>query len=101
MICLKNFVLSLSCFCVFQYGYLPIVGLLLLVVPKSICLMLDDSRKDTDALSNSVWSISGTTCSTYWENLRVFIGDLAGKTEIVNGGMNCSLLASINSIDVV
>ena len=63
--------------------------------------MLDDSRKDTDALSNSVWSISGTTCSTYSENSETFIGDLAGKTKVVNGGMNCSLLASINSLDAV
>ena len=79
MICLKLFVLSLSCFCISQYGYLPTVGLISLVLSKSICLtMLDDSRKDTDALSNSVWSISGTTCSTYSENSEGFIGDLAG-----------------------
>ena len=65
MICFKLFVLCLTCFCIFQYGDLSIVTVLSLV-SKSICLtMLDDSRKDTDALSNSVWLISGTTCSTY------------------------------------
>ena len=49
-----NFVLPLTCFCVFKYGDLPIVTVLLLVVLKSICsAVLDDSRKDIDPLSNS------------------------------------------------
>ena len=54
--------------------------------------MLDDSRKDTDALSNSGWSISGTT---YSENSEGFIGDSVGKIKIVNESMNYSLLVSI------
>ena len=51
MICSKLFVLCLTCFCVFQYGDLSIVTVLLLVVSKSICsTMLDGSRKDIDIL---------------------------------------------------
>ena len=57
--------------------------------------MLDDSRKDTDALSNSGWSISGTTYSTCSENSEEFIGDSVGKIKIVNESMNYSLLVSI------
>ena len=54
MICSKIYVLQLTSFCVFQYGDLPIVTVLLLVISKSICsTMLDDLKNDTDAMSNS------------------------------------------------
>ena len=83
MICSNLYVLHLTSFCVFQYEDLQIVTVLLLVVSKSICsAMLDDSRNDTDALSNSSWSISGTTCSTCSENSEGFIGDSVGKTSV-------------------
>ena len=72
------------------------LSVLLIIVSKSNCsTMLDDSRKDTDALSNSGWSISGTTYSTCSENSEGFIGDSVGKIKIVNESMNYSLLVSI------
>ena len=83
MICSKIYVLQLTSFCVFQYGDLPIVTVLLLVISKSICsTMLDDLKNDTDAMSNSSWSISGTTCSNCSENSEGFIGDSVGKTRV-------------------
>ena len=89
--CSKLYALRLTCFCVFQYGDLPIFTALLVVVSKSICsAMLDDSRKKTDTLLNSSWSISGTTCSTCSENSERFVGDSVGKTKVVNEGINCS-----------
>ena len=82
-----NFALPLTCFCVFQYGDLSIAKVLLLVVSKSICsTILDDSRKDKEALSNSGWSILGATSSTCSENSEGFICDSVGKTRVVNGG---------------
>ena len=85
MIWSKLIVLHLTCFCVFQYGNLSVVTVLLQVVSKSICsTMLDDSRRDTDALSNSGWSIWGITYSTCSGNSEGFIGDSVDKTRVVN-----------------